>query len=628
MEFLMKHKRNQKTNKKLAEKGITLIALVITVIVLLILAGVSISAITGNESAMEKAKQAKTANENADELDTIKLAIVEAVAAGYTGEIDGDVLAEKLTGIATVEPQQTGGKVTSYKIIGNKSHIVYEVQPNGSIEAKSGISFTGESTIIFTPGGETTATLTANLSADLSGTINWSLTDGTVSGTTSSNSVASITPLTGNTITVTKVGNSGETTITASLPGTSYTKTCTVKIVEAVASVTISPNALNLTIGSVETGTVSATAYGSSTNPTEATITYSSSNTNVATVNSSGVVTAVGEGQATITATATQGGTGVTSGNSCAVNVTEPVELLKDQNRGVVLSTGENKKFQDNQGNIIWIPANFKISTENANNGEAGNNVSEGIIIEDESGNQFVWVPVGNGIKVSSTQTVDIPLGRYGFNTTTGEASAVTGSYTDSTAAVSEFVTKTNATKGYYIARYEAGVRGTTGSNTGATYTVTNPDLTSETLTKNSASTGYIVSQAGKGVWNKITRANALTVCQGMYSSSLYKSALVNSYAWDTAIVFIRNCGTNTNYANAYDGAGGPLASGAKNDEQCHINDMARNLREWTTESSGSRCVNRGGRYNDTYYYTARRNSDNDEAYGYVGFRPLIYLNN
>ena len=42
-----------------SNKGITLIALIITIIVLLILAGVTIAAINGNESAMDKAKQAK-----------------------------------------------------------------------------------------------------------------------------------------------------------------------------------------------------------------------------------------------------------------------------------------------------------------------------------------------------------------------------------------------------------------------------------------------------------------------------------------------------------------------------------------------------------------------------------------
>ena len=40
-------------------KGITLLALVITIIVLLILAGVTIASITGNSGVLEQAKRAK-----------------------------------------------------------------------------------------------------------------------------------------------------------------------------------------------------------------------------------------------------------------------------------------------------------------------------------------------------------------------------------------------------------------------------------------------------------------------------------------------------------------------------------------------------------------------------------------
>ena len=47
------------------EKGITLIALVITIIVLLILAGVAISMITGDSSIMNKAQEASWATKNA-----------------------------------------------------------------------------------------------------------------------------------------------------------------------------------------------------------------------------------------------------------------------------------------------------------------------------------------------------------------------------------------------------------------------------------------------------------------------------------------------------------------------------------------------------------------------------------
>ena len=47
------------------EKGITLIALVITIIILLILAGVSIAMLTGNNGILTQAKNAKEATEKA-----------------------------------------------------------------------------------------------------------------------------------------------------------------------------------------------------------------------------------------------------------------------------------------------------------------------------------------------------------------------------------------------------------------------------------------------------------------------------------------------------------------------------------------------------------------------------------
>ena len=52
------------------KKGITLIALVVTIIVLLILAGVSISMITGNEGILNKAKEAEAKNKEAEVKET------------------------------------------------------------------------------------------------------------------------------------------------------------------------------------------------------------------------------------------------------------------------------------------------------------------------------------------------------------------------------------------------------------------------------------------------------------------------------------------------------------------------------------------------------------------------------
>ena len=67
--------------KKGKNSGITLIALVITIIILLILAGISISALT-NTGLFNKAKEAKQKNDQMTELEEIMLAV-------YTAQIDG-----------------------------------------------------------------------------------------------------------------------------------------------------------------------------------------------------------------------------------------------------------------------------------------------------------------------------------------------------------------------------------------------------------------------------------------------------------------------------------------------------------------------------------------------------------
>lgn len=49
------------------QKGITLVALVITIIILLILAGISIATLSGDNGLFKRAKEAKNAQENAQE---------------------------------------------------------------------------------------------------------------------------------------------------------------------------------------------------------------------------------------------------------------------------------------------------------------------------------------------------------------------------------------------------------------------------------------------------------------------------------------------------------------------------------------------------------------------------------
>ena len=91
-------------NPKEAQKGITLIALVITIIVLLILAGVSIAMLTGQNGILTQAQNAKTTTENKSAEEKVKLAVMGARAddgtltvgklrtelANYGGTVEGD----------------------------------------------------------------------------------------------------------------------------------------------------------------------------------------------------------------------------------------------------------------------------------------------------------------------------------------------------------------------------------------------------------------------------------------------------------------------------------------------------------------------------------------------------------
>lgn len=113
----------------------------------------------------------------------------------------------------------------------------------------------------------------------------------------------------------------GKATITATwkntVSGKTYTAKATVKVEDA--GITLSPYKISsFYVG--ETRTIKATTSGSQT------IKWSSSNTKVATVNANGVVTAVGGGSATITATCGS------YSETCSVTVTQPSISISQSN--------------------------------------------------------------------------------------------------------------------------------------------------------------------------------------------------------------------------------------------------------------------------------------------------------
>ena len=74
-------------NPKEAQKGITLIALVITIIVLLILAGVSIAMLTGQKGILTQANNAKNATELASTKEKVELAVIGAISQTRDGTL-------------------------------------------------------------------------------------------------------------------------------------------------------------------------------------------------------------------------------------------------------------------------------------------------------------------------------------------------------------------------------------------------------------------------------------------------------------------------------------------------------------------------------------------------------------
>lgn len=112
--------------------GITLIALIITIVVLLILAGVTISAITGNESAMQKAVEAKEKTDISAELEEIKLAVVNAISKDTMGDLKAENLIIELENL--VEDTSVITENAPYNVIGKKTKSQYEIDESGDVK--------------------------------------------------------------------------------------------------------------------------------------------------------------------------------------------------------------------------------------------------------------------------------------------------------------------------------------------------------------------------------------------------------------------------------------------------------------------------------------------------------------
>jgi uncharacterized protein YjdB len=168
--------------------------------------------------------------------------------------------------------------------------------------------------------------------------------------------VATVHPSTG---LVTGVA-AGTATITATAQdGSGKSDTATVTVTESsspvpVSSVSVSPSSLDLVLGGTATGTLSATVLPA--NAGNKAVAWSSDTPDVATVSQSGVVTAVSEGSAVITATAQDG-----SEKSGSAEVT----VSSDETSVVIAFTefgDEEIHFSQNSGLILYRHINIPVT--------------------------------------------------------------------------------------------------------------------------------------------------------------------------------------------------------------------------------------------------------------------------
>ena len=110
-------------------KGITLIALVITIIVLLILAGVSIAMLTGQNGILTQAQSAKTANTNKSAEEKVKLAVMAARSQSEDASLDLEKLTTEVT--TNYGGQVDGGAFPATVTIDGKS---FTVDSDGNVE--------------------------------------------------------------------------------------------------------------------------------------------------------------------------------------------------------------------------------------------------------------------------------------------------------------------------------------------------------------------------------------------------------------------------------------------------------------------------------------------------------------
>ena len=357
-------------------KGITLIALVITIIVLLILAGVTIATLTGDNGILTKAQNSKEKNAQKTVEEQINLA-VQASKINEGLVIDKDILEQELTNNG-IEITKSENDELPWTV--KKDGYVYTISENGEVKEKEGIAITtGDIEIL--KGSTEGKKVSAQILSGETGTIKWEHTGNITLSATEGNEV---------TVNVNSNANAGDiATITARIDGKTYQDSINVKIVTQVTSVTAEK--IEVSIGDKKK-IEKITATPENAEGIEVTSYVSQDTTKVTVDEKTGEVTGVQEGETTVTISAKGKLSGAVVTGTCSVKVT------KLDHSEVVVPTITAKGNLTNKPNIkevrqgnIPIPQGYNYIKGDKIGGAVITDAASG---EEKKGNEFVWVPV------------------------------------------------------------------------------------------------------------------------------------------------------------------------------------------------------------------------------------------
>ena len=347
-------------------RGITLIALVITIIILLILAGISIAMLTGSNGLLTKALKAKEEHLISQYKEEINLIIAEEVAERKT-EVKEEPMIESLDKkvndkdwVAKTSKEKQDGETVEYLIVESKEGYEFIIEVDNEKETAKIIETNktpGEKyTITYHPNGGTGEAKTVEVRKGLKKKIeknNFTRDDYIFAGWCKD-----------------KEGND-----------------------EIYLPESVYPENENVTLYALWSYNVAIITFdangGTGTMDSKEVVKGKETTLPVNSFTRSGYEFEKWNSQAN--------GSGTDYGDSGKITTNENTTLYAQWKNITVESAikkqevfENNTPILDKYGNQIVIPGGFKVAEDSAKD------VTEGIVIRDEVGNEFVWVPVDN----------------------------------------------------------------------------------------------------------------------------------------------------------------------------------------------------------------------------------------